>query len=473
MTVLTQLSVGAFATIWLLQLLGASTRLGIAALTSLARRRPGAGGLDAAPGPADSRLSRAEDVAALVAEPRGAAVRRVLGRRRRCMPARCGSALPGSVLLGALTALLGIAGVTASACIYRVPSRPAWNTPLTLAAVQPHRGAARAAVRRGGRRRRSRAGWRWRRRRWPARSCVLLALRFLRCIASDSLELQGTARLLSTVLAHALRAARRACWRSAASCCRCSSPAVSDAGSGASRWRSCSRSPARCSAATCSSSASFPSTWPPPYLAVGKRGRMNLKRLLGLDTRADRYAYGDDPVAGLRLGAEGAGTLGGDHLRLLLGRLRHVHRRQGRPRGQRARQSGSSGEPRACSARRACRSITRSTPTTARAIRCCARRTASSRVSWDDALDDDGARGSATCRRGTAASGRRHQHRPARDRGVLHARQAGAARPRHAQLRRQHDAVHVHGGGRLQAVVRQRRPARRLRGPREAPTSSC
>ena len=35
MTVLTQLSVGAFATVWLLQLLGASTRLGVAALTSL------------------------------------------------------------------------------------------------------------------------------------------------------------------------------------------------------------------------------------------------------------------------------------------------------------------------------------------------------------------------------------------------------------------------------------------------------
>jgi hypothetical protein len=35
MTVLTQLSVGAFATIWLLQLLGVSTRLGIAAIASL------------------------------------------------------------------------------------------------------------------------------------------------------------------------------------------------------------------------------------------------------------------------------------------------------------------------------------------------------------------------------------------------------------------------------------------------------
>ena len=28
--------------------------------------------------------------------------------------------------------LLGLAGVTASACIYRVPARPAWNTPYTV-----------------------------------------------------------------------------------------------------------------------------------------------------------------------------------------------------------------------------------------------------------------------------------------------------------------------------------------------------
>ena len=35
MTVLTQLSVGAFTTIWLLQLLGASSRLGLAAIASL------------------------------------------------------------------------------------------------------------------------------------------------------------------------------------------------------------------------------------------------------------------------------------------------------------------------------------------------------------------------------------------------------------------------------------------------------
>src|SRR5207245_6479707 len=41
--------------------------------------------------------------------------------------------LPGSRAIGALTSLLGAAGVTASACIYLVPARPAWNSKHTVA----------------------------------------------------------------------------------------------------------------------------------------------------------------------------------------------------------------------------------------------------------------------------------------------------------------------------------------------------
>ena len=48
--------------------------------------------------------------------------------------------LPGTAPLGAVTTVLGLGGVTATACIYRVPSRPAWNTPFTL--VQFHLTAA-------------------------------------------------------------------------------------------------------------------------------------------------------------------------------------------------------------------------------------------------------------------------------------------------------------------------------------------
>jgi DMSO reductase anchor subunit len=107
--------------------------------------------------------------------------------------------LPASELLGALTVLFGVAGVTASAYIYRVPARPAWNTPYTLlqfnftAALL---GPLFAAVIGAGDR------------RWlaPAAAAMgvaigaVLALRFLRLIAAESLELKGTARLLSTVL---------------------------------------------------------------------------------------------------------------------------------------------------------------------------------------------------------------------------------------------------------------------------------
>jgi DMSO reductase anchor subunit len=113
--------------------------------------------------------------------------------------AMLGFGLPGGSFVGAITVALGIAGVTSSACIYRVPSRPAWNTRYTLlqfnltAAVL---GPLFAAVVGGGSL------------RWLAIGAatmagaqfVLLALRLFRCISSDSIELRGTARLLSTVL---------------------------------------------------------------------------------------------------------------------------------------------------------------------------------------------------------------------------------------------------------------------------------
>jgi len=202
MTVLTQLSVGAFATIWLLNLLGATTRLGIAALASLA-----VGGL---------ALS-----ASTLHLGRPAFAYRALRMWRRSWLSRevllfslfSGIAgayagllwlgLPGGAVVGALTVLVGIAGVSASACIYRVPSRPAWNTPFTLVQFNLTAGVLgplfAAAVGAG-------------QTRWLAVAAaamaggqfLLLALRFLRCIASDSVELRGTARLLSTVLRRTL-----------------------------------------------------------------------------------------------------------------------------------------------------------------------------------------------------------------------------------------------------------------------------
>jgi DMSO reductase iron-sulfur subunit len=202
MTVLTQLSVGAFATIWLLHLLGATTRLGIAALSSLA-----VGGL--ALSASTLHLGRpAYAYRALRMWRRSWLSREVL--LFSAFSAIAGGyagllwlGLPGGAIAGGLTVLLGIAGVSASACIYRVPSRPAWNTRFTLLQFNLTAGILgplfAAAVGAGET-------------RWLAVAAatmavgqfLLLALRFLRCIASDSLELKGTARLLSTVLRNKL-----------------------------------------------------------------------------------------------------------------------------------------------------------------------------------------------------------------------------------------------------------------------------
>jgi DMSO reductase anchor subunit/ferredoxin len=199
MTVLTQMSVGAFVTIWLLQLLGASTRLGIAALVSLA-----VGGL--ALSAATFHLGRPVHAYRALRMWR----RSWLSREVLLFALFSGIAavyagllwwrIDGSAWVGGLTALCGLAGVLASACIYRVPARPAWNTPYTVlqfgltAGILGPLFAAAAGV--GDT-------------RWLAIGAASMAgaqaavfgLRFLRCVAADSLELKGTARLLSTVLA--------------------------------------------------------------------------------------------------------------------------------------------------------------------------------------------------------------------------------------------------------------------------------
>ena len=202
MTVLTQLSVGAFATIWLLQLLGLQTRLGIAALVSL-----GVGGLALAA--ATFHLGRpAHAYRALRMWRRSWLSREVLAFAAFSHVAAVYAGLlwlqlPGSVWIGGLTVALGLAGVTASACIYRVPARPAWNTRftvlqfnLTAAILGPLFAAAAVA-----------GATRWLAigaASMAAAQATVFALRFFRAVASDSLELKGTARLLSTVLANRL-----------------------------------------------------------------------------------------------------------------------------------------------------------------------------------------------------------------------------------------------------------------------------
>ena len=184
MTVLTQLSVGAFATIWLLQLLGASTRLGVAALTSLL-----VGGL--ALGASTLHLGRPIHAY------------RALKMWKR-------SWLSREVLL--FSAFAGVACLYAGALWLRLPggiaarradgaARPrrrdrqrvhllravaaGLEHAVHARAVSSHGGHARAAASRRRSARESALARRLRGRRWPVRELVVLALRFFRLSASD------------------------------------------------------------------------------------------------------------------------------------------------------------------------------------------------------------------------------------------------------------------------------------------------
>jgi formate dehydrogenase iron-sulfur subunit len=199
MTVLTQLSVGAFAAIWLLQLLGRSARLGIAAAGSLA-----VGTL--ALGASSLHLGRPiHAYRALKMWKRSWLSREVLmfgcfSALATLYAASLWLRLPASSALGAMTVVFGAGGILASACIYLVPARPAWNNkhtvveffltaallgPLFAANIEVGEGQLLILI------------------CVAAASAQLLnqALKFLRLIASDSFELQASARLLSTILA--------------------------------------------------------------------------------------------------------------------------------------------------------------------------------------------------------------------------------------------------------------------------------
>ena len=199
MTVLTQLSVGAFAAIWLLQLLGAWARLSIAALGSLT-----VGGL--ALGASTMHLGRP------IHAYRALKMWKRSWLSREVLMFSAFSAMAGlyagslslkvalSSALGGLTALLGAGGITASAFIYLAPARPAWHSKHTIAdffltgAILGPLFAANTGVASG---------------RLLSLITVTAAsaqslnhaLRFLRLNASDVVERQASARLLSTVLA--------------------------------------------------------------------------------------------------------------------------------------------------------------------------------------------------------------------------------------------------------------------------------
>lgn len=131
MTVLTQLSVGAFASIWLLQALGGQSHRTAALIALLVAILALAASI--------LHLGRPiHAVRALKMWRRSWLSREVLFFSLFALAATAYSGalwlgVRGTGWLGALTAVLGVGGVGASARLYLVPGRPAWNSPLTIA----------------------------------------------------------------------------------------------------------------------------------------------------------------------------------------------------------------------------------------------------------------------------------------------------------------------------------------------------
>ena len=196
MTVLTQLSVGTFVVIWLLQLMGRTTRLGVAAMTSLMVAAIALGGATLHLG-RPAYAYRALKMWRRSWLSREVAVFGAFSGVATLYAAMLWLGMPRSTWLGAITTILGVAGVTASACIYRVPSRPSWNTRFTLlqfnltaAVLGPLLVIAVGAS--------NATGLALGAATMAGAQLLLVALRFVRLVATDSVELKGTARLLST-----------------------------------------------------------------------------------------------------------------------------------------------------------------------------------------------------------------------------------------------------------------------------------
>jgi formate dehydrogenase iron-sulfur subunit len=130
MTVLTQLSVGGFTAIWLMEVFGARLHR-VAALVAF---------LVAALALSASTLHLGRPIHAMRAMKmwrRSWLSREVLLFTLFANAAAAYSVtlwlnFPGAVFLGGATVLFGVAGVGASARLYLVPGRPAWNSPFTI-----------------------------------------------------------------------------------------------------------------------------------------------------------------------------------------------------------------------------------------------------------------------------------------------------------------------------------------------------
>ncbi len=198
MLVLTQLSVGAFATIWLLHQFHAEAQLEIGAIASFV-----VGVL--ALGASALHLGRPIYAwRALKMWRRSWLSREVLVFTLFAAVASAYATLlwqnsPASGLLGALTTAFGLLGVTCSAFIYLVPARPAWNTRRTIAefhltgAILGPLFAAAAGVSSNHYLIRFAACA-------TALQLINQAFKFFDMIRSERYEMQASARLLSSAL---------------------------------------------------------------------------------------------------------------------------------------------------------------------------------------------------------------------------------------------------------------------------------
>lgn len=198
MLVLTQLSVGALAAIWFLEVMGGRAGLHLAAAGSLA---VGALALNAAV----LHLGRpVHAYRALKMWKRSWLSREVLmfgafSAMASVYAASLWLGLRASVIFGLLTTTLGAAGIVSSAYIYLVKARPAWNTKHTIAEFFLT-GALLGPLFVGS----IGVG----QVRWIALAAMIgafgqllnQAIKFLRLTASDCFEMHVSARLLSTEL---------------------------------------------------------------------------------------------------------------------------------------------------------------------------------------------------------------------------------------------------------------------------------
>ena len=133
MLVLTQLSAGAFAALWVAREPRPwSEHFGLVAwLAGIGRDQPGRG--DLASGPSGLCVARSQRSAAILAEPRSSELVDVRRSRRGSMLECASCIFRDSPRQASLTVLCACIGVMCSARIYMVPARPAWNSRYTLA----------------------------------------------------------------------------------------------------------------------------------------------------------------------------------------------------------------------------------------------------------------------------------------------------------------------------------------------------